>query len=99
MCAAIPILRVHSIGEGRSFAFAGESFALSVTTAITGAFAMHQVNAAPAQIKWRPESHRVCIEAALLCAVARRAILRRAILRRAICRKGDPESRPLGKNR
>src|SRR5258708_7780716 len=38
MCAAMPMLRVHSSGNGRSFALTGETLALSVTTVIfTGA--------------------------------------------------------------
>src|SRR5476649_1512464 len=37
MCAAMPMLRVHSSGNGRSFALTGEIFALSVTTVMTGA--------------------------------------------------------------
>src|SRR5688572_18099687 len=32
ICAAIPMFRVHSSGNGRSAAFAGESWALPVTT-------------------------------------------------------------------
>src|SRR3954471_21554407 len=34
MCAAIPMLRVHSSGNGRSFELTGETLALSVTTVI-----------------------------------------------------------------
>src|SRR5690349_2854228 len=37
MCAAMPILRVHSSGNGRSFALTAEILALSVTTVILGA--------------------------------------------------------------
>src|SRR4051812_16850373 len=37
MCAAMPILRVHSSGNGRSLALTGEIFALSVTTVMVGA--------------------------------------------------------------
>src|SRR5476649_2161907 len=34
MCAAMPMLRVHSSGNGRSLALVGETLALSVTTVI-----------------------------------------------------------------
>src|SRR5678815_2737208 len=37
ICAAMPMFRVHSSGNGRSLAFTGEIFALSVTTVIFGA--------------------------------------------------------------
>src|SRR4051812_32225577 len=37
MCAAMPIFRVHSSGNGRSLALTGAIFALSVTTVIFGA--------------------------------------------------------------
>src|SRR5580698_9754274 len=36
MCAAIPMLRVHSSGNGRLGAFLGEILALSVTTVMEG---------------------------------------------------------------
>jgi len=34
MCAAMPMLRVHYSGKGRSLALTGEIFALSVTMEI-----------------------------------------------------------------
>src|SRR5476649_2552286 len=37
ICAAMPMLRVHSSGNGRSFELTGEIFALSVTTVMAGA--------------------------------------------------------------
>src|ERR1043166_6432504 len=37
MCAAMPMLRVHSSGNGRSLALTGEILALSVTTVMAGA--------------------------------------------------------------
>src|SRR5687767_11532429 len=37
ICAAMPMFRVHSSGNGRSFEFTDEVFALSVTIVILGA--------------------------------------------------------------
>src|SRR3954469_14587079 len=50
MCAAMPILRVHSRGNGRSLALTGEILALSVTTVMAGAAEADMSN----RLDWLP---------------------------------------------
>src|SRR5438128_1067939 len=45
MCAAMPMLRVHSRGNGRSLALTGETLALSVTTVMAGEAALDMITA------------------------------------------------------
>ncbi len=50
MCAAMPMLRVHSSGKGRSFELTGEIFALSVTIEMVGAAT--DIRKVPYQRRW-----------------------------------------------